>query len=129
MPINTQQFAENEAWLLFQLNEEPVHTRADGDFNIFCLMDLATGLIVATEFLGARSEEPSEPEARKLLGSAESKAGAWPKYLFVDADRKFAHMVKAATSAGVIVLAESASDLAPITQEARDGFAAHFMKG
>ena len=129
MAIDTQRYAENEAWLLFQLNEEPVRTQSDGDLNIFCLMDLATGLIVGTEFLSARSEEPTALEFTGLFGSAKSKAGELPKYLFLDADRNLGQVAKAATSIGVKVMAESASDLEPITQEAREGFAAHFMQG
>lgn len=36
-----KQFQVNEAWIVFKLNDAPIQTEADGDFNVFALMDAA----------------------------------------------------------------------------------------
>lgn len=125
LPINPGKYAQNEAWVPFQLNDAPVHTEADGDFDVMAIMDVATGLILGMEFVGVLAEELSEFESRKLLASAESEAGGRPKSLFVDSDKKAARTVEAAGALGLEVIRESGSNLSPITQEAREGFAAH----
>ena len=125
MPIHPEEYAQNEAWLLFQLNDAPVHTEADGDFNVMVIMDVATGLILGMEFVGVLEEELSEFESRKLLASAESEAGGRPKSLFVDSEKKAAQTVEVASALGLEVIRESGSNFSPITQEAREGFAAH----
>lgn len=125
----SQQYVENEAWLLFQLNDEPVHTRADGDFNVLAIMDVATGCIHAMEFLHAGTEEPSVFESRKLLNTAATKSGARPKYLLLDASKGLEEMAMAATTLKVEVLREEQALLDMLTEEARTGFAAHFMNG
>jgi hypothetical protein len=125
LPINPEKYAKNEAWLLFQLNDAPVHTEADGDFNVMAIMDVATGLILGMEFVGVLAEELSKFESRKLLASAESEARGRPKSLFVDSEQKAAQTVEAAGALGLEVIRESESNLSPITQEVREGFAAH----
>lgn len=124
-----QQYVENEAWLLFQLNDDPVHTRADGDFNVMAVMDVATGYILAMEFLPVGTEEPSVFESRKPLNTAATKAGAPPEYLLLDASRGLGEMARAATTMGLKVQREEQAVLDEFTEEARTGFAAHVMGG
>ncbi len=40
--LHPNQFQVNEAWIAFQLNDAPIHTRSDGDFNCIALMDAAS---------------------------------------------------------------------------------------
>ncbi len=125
MSIDPREFAENEAWLLFQLNDAPVQTESDGNFNVLAIMDVATGLILGMEFVGVLAEEPSEFESRKLLASAESAAGIRPQRLLVDSQQNIDQLIRMASAMGFEVIPESESNLNPITQEARAGFAAH----
>ena len=39
--LHPNQFQVNEAWIVFQLNETPIHTAKDGSFNCICLMSEA----------------------------------------------------------------------------------------
>ena len=125
MPIDLHEYDRNEAWLLFRLNDAPVRTESDGDFNVMAIMDVGTGLILGMEFVGVLAEELSEFESRKLLASAESEAGGKPQQLLVDSGQKMAQLIGAASAMGLEVIPESGSNLNPITQEAREGFAAH----
>ena len=125
LSIDPKGYSPNEAWLTFQLNDAPVSTEADGDFNVLAVMDVATGLILGMEFIGSLENEPSEFESRKLLASAESEAGRRPQRLFIDSSSKMVQMVAAANALGLEVKAEPERILSPLSQEARDGFAAH----
>lgn len=129
MPIDPHNFSPNAAWLLFKLNDAPVRTEADGDFNVLAIMDVATGLILGMEFIDSLAAEPSEFEARNLLASAESQAGRKPQRLFVNSEEKMAQIIAAANVMGLEVVPEAASSLSPLTQEAREGFAAHVSGG
>jgi len=129
LPIDPKDFSPNEAWLLFQLNDAPVRTLADGDFNVLAVMDVATGLIHGMEFIGLLENEPSEFLSRKLFAAAESQAGAKPQLMFVDSDKKMEQMVAAAKAMGLEVVPECGNNLNPLTAEAREGFAAHVSGG
>ncbi len=47
------QFQPNETWIAFKLNDAPVFTGADGDFNVLALMDAASCFILSTELFPA----------------------------------------------------------------------------
>ena len=75
MSIDPKEYSPNEAWLLFQLNDAPVRTEADGDFNVLAVMDVATGLILGIEFIGSLENEPSEFESRRDTASGQYLGG------------------------------------------------------
>ncbi|MGB5198970.1 MAG: hypothetical protein WBR56_03610 [Sedimenticolaceae bacterium] len=129
MPIDPENFSPNEAWLLFQLNDAPVRTQADGDFNVLALMDVATGMILGMEFIGSTETEPSEFESRKLLASAEAEAGRKPNLLYVSSEQKMVRLVATVNAMGLDVIPEAGIELSPLTREAREGFAAHVSGG
>lgn len=129
MTIDPESFCPNEAWLLFQLNDAPVRTRADGDFNVLAVMDVATGLILGMEFIGSTEKEPSEFESRKLLASAESGAGRRAKRLYVSSEQKMLQLVVTANAMGLEVIPGAEGELNPLTREAREGFTAHVSDG
>ena len=129
MSITSRQYFENEAWLLFQLNDEPVRTMSDGDFNALAIMDVATGLIHGMELFGTGTEEPTEFESKKLLNQSESKAGARPKYIFVDSSKRLGRFARAVSAMGIKMVPEEGKNLDPFTEEARVGFAAHAKRG
>ena len=129
MSINSQQYAQNEAWILFQLGDATVQTKMDGNFHVLALLDVASGLIHGMEFVSSSAEELSEFEAKKLLNSAEAKAGTKPKYLFVDAAQEHVRLKRAATALGIKTIPEAGRSFEHLTEEARMGFAAHVNMG
>lgn len=129
MPIEPTDFVQNEAWLLFRLNEAPVQTDADGDFNAMAIMDVATGIIVGMELVQVTMSELPEFLSRKLLAAAEDQAGSRPQKLFIASGSDAEELIKVATAMGIEVETKSANDLADITLEAREGFAAHVSGG
>jgi hypothetical protein len=60
--LYSMQFQVSEAWIAFNLNETLIYTEADGDFNLFALMDAASGYLMSTTTVPARWGEPSQLE-------------------------------------------------------------------
>ncbi|MCG3196264.1 MAG: hypothetical protein GHCLOJNM_00737 [bacterium] len=44
-------YAVNEAWIVFRLNEASIRTEREGDFDVVCLMDAASCHILGNEFV------------------------------------------------------------------------------
>ena len=129
LPIDPAQFTNNEAWLLFQLNDVPVQTAQDGDFNALAIMELATGMIFGMEMVRVTEPEISEFQSRKLLAAAEAQAGARPQQLFIDLEREADNLSSVATAMGISIERAPSDELAPLSRDARDGFAAHVSGG
>jgi hypothetical protein len=129
LPIEPSDYAQNEAWLLFQLNEEPVQTEVDGEFNAMAIMEVATGIILGLELV--QDGLPGMPEflSRRLLAHAEGEAGARPKKLFVASEYDADDLIKVAGGMRIEVERVPIKDLSSITQEARESFAAHVSGG
>ena len=70
--FESSQFQVNETWIAFKLNDAPVSTDADGDFNILALMDAASCFILGMEFVHTDSSEPSQLESKRLLKAGHS---------------------------------------------------------
>jgi hypothetical protein len=122
-------YAPNEAWLVFELNEAPVRTEQDGDFDVLAVMDVATGVILGMEFVGLLEERLPEFASRRLLASAESEAGRRPQRLFLESAVKTAQTAAMANALGIDVEQVSNATLHPLTREAREGFAARVSGG
>lgn len=125
MPIDQTEFSRNEAWLLFQLNDAPVQTAADGDFNAVAIIEIASGMIFGMELVRTSEAEISEFQSRKLLNAAEGQAGSRPRLLFIASDREAELLSAVAKKMGIMVERVPSNELAPITKEAVDGFQAH----
>ncbi len=65
--FHPNQFHVNETWIAFQLNEAPLITDRDGDFNIIALMDAASCFILGMGYVKTSALELSHIEAKKLL--------------------------------------------------------------
>lgn len=70
-----------------------------------------------------------EVQSRKLLADAENEAGSRAQKLFIASEYDADELVKVATAMGIEVERKPANDLAEITLEAREGFAAHVPGG
>ena len=129
MPIDPSSFGQNEAWILFHLNDTPIRTEADGDFNAMGIMEVASGMIFGMEMVPIAHEEISEIQARRLLSSSATKAGGRPGSLFIASEEQAAQISSTAGTMRIEVKRVPARDLSEITKEARDGFAKHVSGG
>ena len=120
-------YAENEAWILFRLNEVPIRTEQDGDFDALALMDVATGIIVGMDMVSASSEEITEIEARRLLKAGDAQVGFLPCQIYVAAEAHTAQFSATARAMGATVEAVPGDAFSEITEEARVGFTKHVL--
>jgi len=127
--VHPSDFSPNEAWIFFKLNHVPVSTELEGEFDVFALMDAASLYILGTEFVPAGSLCDATSQIRSLLEAAHSRAAAWPEKLMISEVSSVGNLVREAESFGVSVDALSEAELARFTNEARQGFKAHFGGG
>jgi hypothetical protein len=123
--ISPSQFQINEAWIAFKLNDAPISTQEDGDFNVIALMDVASCYILGTEFVPTDSAELSQLESRRLLKSGESHKNQLPKKLFISNDLTANILTVEAESLGITVDHVPESELSIFLGEARGGFQEH----
>lgn len=129
MAIIPDNFSVNEAWLLFQLNDAPVCTELDDDFNAFAIMDVATGVICGMELVAVTESDISEFQSRKLLAAAAVQAGVRPPQLFIESDQEMKSFSAVAAAMAIAVLRAPSVELQRISWEARKGFAMHVSGG
>jgi len=65
--LQPNQFQVNEAWIVFKLNDEPIHTELDGDFYLLALMDAASCYILGSAPVAAIVAELPQMESRQLV--------------------------------------------------------------
>jgi hypothetical protein len=123
--LKPSNFKVNEAWIAFKLNDAPVYTEADGDFNVIALMDAASCFILSTEFVHANSAEPSKLESKRLLKGGQSHKQCFPKKLFIPADQAAGILSIEAEQNGIAVVRVPEQELVVFIGEARQGFQEH----
>ena len=120
--FDPSQFQVNEAWIAFKLNDAPVVTEVDGDFNVLALMDAASCMILGTEFVRADSSEPSHLESKRLLKGGYSHKQQFPKKLFIPTNQA-ADLLSVEAERNKIIVARVPEELLLIfIGEAREGF-------
>lgn len=127
--LEPSQFKENEAWVAFQLNDNPVRTEQDGNFNCIALMDAASGFILGTAFVPAAEQEPPSLEIRRLFKSSLERSNCKPVTLFIPKGQFQSAFPAEARRHGIEVVHVRESELSAFTGEARRGFRAHFHGG
>ena len=127
--IEPGQFQVNEAWIAFQLNNIPVLTEADGDFDVIAIMDAASGYILCTEFVPVGSAEPSQLESKRLLKSGQSQKKLFPKTLYIPDNQVAENLSLEAERCGIAVFRVPEEQLLVFISEARDGFREHVSRG
>ncbi len=70
--LHPNQFQVNEAWIAFQLNDGPIQTKADGDFNCIALMDAASLFIFTVGHVPINAVDISKLESRSMLKQAQT---------------------------------------------------------
>lgn len=126
--LEPKQFEVNEAWIVFSLNDRPVRTEADGDFNVLALMDAASCYIFGTEFVSTTSREPSKQESSRLFAYGEAKAGGFPETLLVPEQLVADVLTTEAERCDIAVIRVPDEQLLVFIGEARRGFEA-YMRG
>ena len=123
------QFKVNEAWIVFRLNDAPISTERDGDFNVLTIMDAASRFILGTEFVPVSSIEASQLESRRLLKAARSHKAQLPRKLLLPDVLVADTLKKEAESLGISVIRVPEEDLSVFVEEAREGFREHVGGG
>ncbi len=127
--LHPNQFQVNEAWIAFKLNDAPVVTEVDGDFNVLALMDAASCMILGTEFVRACSSEPSQLESIRLLKGGHSHKQQFPKKLFIPTNQAADLLSTEAERNKIHVDRIPEDQLLIFIGEARDGFQQHVSGG
>jgi hypothetical protein len=125
--LHPNQFQVNEAWIVFQLNETPIHTEQEGSFNCLCLMDAASCFLLVSELVPSAQEEPSQMQARHMLTAAWAKKEEFPKTLFMSTGRFPGAMKSEAERLGMAVVSAPEDQLRVFIGEARDGYREHMQ--
>ncbi len=127
--LHPSKFQVNEAWIVFRLNEAPISTERDGDFNIIALMDAASCFILGTEFVPVASAEPSEMEVKRLFKSGKSHKQQLPKTLYIPDNQAADVLCIEAERNGIAVVRVPESQLLVFIGEAREGLKEHIGGG
>ena len=81
--MHLEQLKVDQAWIVFQLNKDPILTEVDGTHNCIALMDAASCFILATSLVPAVGSDLTQLDARRLLKQAREHNQAVPATLFV----------------------------------------------
>jgi hypothetical protein len=127
--LHPNQFHVNEAWIAFKLNDAPIPTESDGDFNFIALMDAASCFILSSAPVRTSAAEPSKVEAKRLLKEAKAHKQQLPKTLFIPNDQPANLLTAEAERQGITVVRVPEGELLLFVGEAREGFKEHFGGG
>ncbi len=127
--FDPSQFQVNEAWIAFKLNDAPVVTKADGDFNVLALMDAASCKILSTEFVRADLSEPSQLESKRLLNGGRTRKHQFSKKLFIPTNQTANFLKVEAERNKIVVVRVPEEQLLLFICEAREGFQQHVSGG
>jgi hypothetical protein len=123
--IHPNQFKVNEAWIAFKLNDAPIITDRDGDFNMIALMDAASCFILSTLSVSAMAEQLTELESKELLEKGWIHKQDLPKTLIIP-NHQVANLLQIeAESQGITVVRVPEDQLMLFIGEARTGFKEH----
>ena len=127
--LHPSQFDVNEAWLAFKLNETPICTESDGDFDCIALMDAASGFILGNAFAPAGEGEPSMMEVRRLLEEARTHRQELPQTLILPNGQFDRTLAAEAERQGIAVVRVPEDELLVFIGDARASFKEHFGGG
>ncbi len=120
-------FEVNEAWVVFRINDAPIRTGRDGDFNCIALMDAASCYILGVELVPASADEPTAAQFRKMLENARRHKQQLPKTLFAALEHVADVVSREAAEQNIEVVRVSENELRIFTGEARQAFSERFV--
>lgn len=125
--LHPKQFEVNEAWVTFRLNNAPIHTDRDGDFNCIALMDAASCYILASALIPVVPVANRTPDqVRHLLKNAERHKQQRPKTLLVPRGDLAELVTAEASRRHIDVVQVAESELLVFIGDARHEFAERF---
>jgi hypothetical protein len=124
--LHPNQFQVNETWIVSKLNDEPIQTELDGDFNLLALMVAASCFILSSAPVAAVVEELTQMESRRLLKEGKAHKMQLPKTLFVPTELHAQFLVAEAERIGIEVVRVEEHQLLIFICEARAGFRKRF---
>ena len=127
--LHPNQFQVNEAWIIFKLNDAPIPTTLDGDFNFIALMDAASCFILSSVPVAASVAEPSNMEAKRLLKEGQTHKQQLPKTLFIPSDQLANILTAEAERQGITVVRVPEDQLLLFVGDARESFKERFSGG
>ncbi len=127
--LHPNQFTVNEAWLVFKLNETPIRTELEGDFNVIALMDAASCFILGNTFAPVGEAEPSKMAVRRLINEAKAHKRQLPKTLFIPNGQFLSVLPTEAERQGIGIVRVPEDQLLVFIGEARESFKEHFDGG
>ena len=127
--LHPNDFKVDEAWIAFRMNDAPITTEIDGDFNILALMDAASCFILGAEFVDATSAEPSQAEAKRLIKRGKSHKQQLPKTLYIPENLSAEVLCAEAKRNSISVVRVPEMQLLVFIREAREGLKQHIGGG
>lgn len=127
--LEPNQFHPNDAWIVFRLNDAPISTTDDGDFNVLCLMDAASCYILGNEFVPVQGSVAPEDTAKRLIQTAQSRVGCMAARFYISAELESGHLAAVVQASGAECILASEDELSAFTSEAKEGFLAHMGSG
>jgi hypothetical protein len=124
--LHPNQFQVNEAWIAFRLNDAPIHTRSDGDFNCLVLMDAASCFILTSMLISTKVGEPSNVQARQLLEDGYAHKQELPETLFVPTDLAANNLALEAQSHKINIVRVPEHQLMVFIADPKEGFREQF---
>jgi hypothetical protein len=123
--LDPNQYQVNQTWILFRINDAPVTTDQDGDFNLFALMDAASCFMLDMGFVSTDAKQMPVAEAARLLDAAYSQKQEYAGELIIPTELTADHLTDEAQRRGFKVTRLPEAHLKVYTSEARESFRAH----
>jgi hypothetical protein len=120
--LEPSQYQIDEMWIVFQLSVTPIHTKTDGDFNVFGLMDAASCFMLSTELVPTDSAGISQQEARRLLNAAYAHKKEYPQGVFLPSESVMDPMCSELEMLGISVTRVQDEQLWAFIAEARESY-------
>jgi len=127
--LHPNQFHVNETWIAFQLNDAPIITDRDGDFNIIALMDAASCFILGMGYIKTNTLELSRQDAKKLLKTGYDHKKQYPIEIIIPNHMVADALALEAKSIGINIRNEEEKMLEVFLGEARESFREHLGQG
>jgi len=124
--LHPNEFQVDEAWIAFKLNDQPIHTEQDGDFDFLALMDAASCFILGFVTIPATRDEPTTLDSKRLLQQGHAHKQQWPQTLFVPTEQPTQFLAAEAERLGIGVVRVAEDQLLLFISEARESFRERF---
>jgi hypothetical protein len=126
--LHPKNYQVNETWITFQLNDAPVMTDRDGDFNVIALIDAASCFILDIGYVSTDALEMSQSEAERLLHAGYSHKKQYPKELLIPSHLTTNVLGEQAERRGINVVRVPEEQLHVLIGEARESFQEHISR-